>query len=298
MSDIKLFEIKNHIKQLISSEVLFEADLQALIEAHMEQFFGVRFLQSEYVIANGRIDSIGIDENNCPVIFEYKRRVNENVINQGLFYLDWLLDHKADFKLLVIERLGMETAEMIDWSVPCVICIASDFTKYDVHAVNQMQRNIKLVKYRKYEDAFILFEHLNAPAIKPNQGDTLAEDEKKSSGQKTHLEKLTAASDEMQNLYRNLCNYIEALGDDIVANQLKLYLAYKKVQNMVCIEIYQKQINMYLKLNPETVHLEKGFTRDMRSIGHYGTGDLQVILQSYEDFEKAKPLLDRVYQEL
>ena len=55
----------------------------------METLFGVRFLKSEYIITAGRMDSIGIDENNSPVIFEYKRSINENVINQGLFYLDW-----------------------------------------------------------------------------------------------------------------------------------------------------------------------------------------------------------------
>ena len=77
-----------------------------------------------------------------------------------MFYLDWLLDHKADFKLLVIDKLGMDAAQNIDWSVPCVICIAHDFTKYDIHAVNQMQRNIKLVSYRKYDNDLILFEIL------------------------------------------------------------------------------------------------------------------------------------------
>jgi hypothetical protein len=41
---------------------------------------------------------------------------NENVINQGLFYLDWLLDHKADFKLLVLERYGPDAAASITWS--------------------------------------------------------------------------------------------------------------------------------------------------------------------------------------
>ncbi len=137
MSEIKLFDIKDGVRQLVSSEVLLERELQTLIEKNMETLFGVRFLKSEYSITNGRMDSIGIDENNCPVIFEYKRSSNENVINQGLFYLDWLLDHKADFKLLVIEKMGREAAELIDWSVPCVICVANDFTKYDVHAVNR-----------------------------------------------------------------------------------------------------------------------------------------------------------------
>ena len=296
MSEIKLFDIKDGVRQLVSSEVLLERELQTLIEKNMETLFGVRFLKSEYSITNGRMDSIGIDENNCPVIFEYKRSSNENVINQGLFYLDWLLDHKADFKLLVIEKMGREAAELIDWSVPCVICVANDFTKYDVHSVNQMQRNIKLVKYRKYDNELILFEYLNTPVVQPmNRAD--AEEQRRGNGQKTHIEKLAAAPAPLRTLYEDICNYIESRGDDIVSNQLKLYLAYKKVQNLVCIEIYSRQLILYLKLNPDTVNLEEGFTRDMRNIGHYGTGDLQVIVKSSGDFEKAKKLIERAYSE-
>lgn len=167
MADIKLFNINGKVEELPSKQVTLEKELQKLLEENMSTFFGVTFLKSEYRITNGRMDSIGIDENNCPVIFEYKRSVNENVINQGLFYLDWLLDHKADFKLLVMEVLGKDKAETIDWSMPCVICIANDFTKFDEHAVNQMQRNIKLVRYRKFGDDLIAFEHLNAPQVQP-----------------------------------------------------------------------------------------------------------------------------------
>ena len=110
MSEIKLFEVGTVVKERTSSTVVLEKQLQTTIEQNMETFFGVRFLKSEYMITSGRMDSIGIDENNSPVIFEYKRSSSENVINQGLFYLDWLLDHKADFKLLVIEKFGMEVA--------------------------------------------------------------------------------------------------------------------------------------------------------------------------------------------
>jgi predicted transport protein len=297
LAEIKLFSLNERVKECTSSEVVLEKELQTLIEQNMETFFGVRFLKSEYAITNGRMDSIGIDENNSPVIFEYKRSQNENVINQGLFYLDWLLDHKADFKLLVIEKLGMEAADRIDWSVPCVICIAHDFTKYDLHAVNQMQRNIKLVSYRKYDNGLLLFEHLNAPNVKPMTENGVTDGEK-NNAQKSHIEKLAAVSDNMKNLYYSVCDFIESFGDDITANQLKLYLAYKKVQNLICIEIYNKQIVLFVKLNPETVKLESGFTRDMRSIGHYGTGDLQIIIKNASDFEKAKPLLERAYNEM
>lgn len=297
MAEIKLFSLGETVKECTSSEVILEKELQTLIEKNMELFFGVRFLKSEYVVTNGRMDSIGIDENNSPVIFEYKRSQNENVINQGLFYLDWLLDHKADFKLLVIEKLGMEAASHIDWSVPCVICVAHDFTKYDIHAVNQMQRNIKLVSYRKYGKDLILFEHLNTPTAKPALESSLSDGEVKISTQKSHVEKLSAITDSMKNLYFSICDFIESLGDDIAPNQLKLYLAYKKIQNVVCIEVYNKQIILFLKLNPETVELESGFTRDMRGIGHYGTGDLQVAIKNAADFERAKPLIERAYNE-
>ena len=297
MSEIKLFEIGSDVKERTSSTVLLEKQLQTTIEQNMETFFGVRFLKSEYAITSGRMDSIGIDENNSPVIFEYKRSTSENVINQGLFYLDWLLDHKADFKLLVIEKLGMDVAEQIDWSVPCVICIANDFTKYDVHAVNQMQRNIKLVKYRKYGDDLLLFEHLNSPIVKPVV-ETNVTTAATTYTQKTHLEKLASANSHFKALYATLCDYIESLGDDLVANQLKLYLAYKKVQNIFCIEIYNKQIVLRLKLDPDTVEIEDGFTRDMRGIGHYGTGDLEVSIKTENDFQKAKALIERAYNEL
>lgn len=297
MSEIKLFSIKDIVRERTSSEVLLEKELQRLIEQNMDIFFGVRFLKSEYSITDGRMDSIGIDENNSPVIFEYKRSQNENVINQGLFYLDWLLDHKADFQLLVNKKLGVEVANNIDWSVPCVICIAHDFTKYDIHAINQMQRNIKLVKYRKYDNGLILFEHLNAPKVKPISESTINDNNMRSNTQKSHDEKLRSATNDMKNLYHTICDFIESLGDDIAQNQLKNYLAYKKAQNMVCIEIRNKQIILFLKLDPETVVLEEGFTSDMRNKGHHGTGDLQVTIKNATDFERAKHLLERAYNE-
>src|SRR5690349_25098324 len=108
-----------------------ERELQALIERNLETVLGVRFLVSEYSTGKthgGRIDTLGIDENNSPVIIEYKRSTNENVINQGLYYLDWLLDHRAEFTLLAMKMLGPELEDKIEWTNPRLLCIAGDFT--------------------------------------------------------------------------------------------------------------------------------------------------------------------------
>ena len=300
MSEIKLYDTNGQVTELVSSSVLLERDLQTLIENNMATFFGVRFLKSEYSITGGRMDSIGIDENNCPVIFEYKRNSNENVINQGLFYLDWLLDHKADFKLLVMNILGKEAADLIDWSSPCVICVAYKFNKYDIHAVDRMQANIKLVEYRKYNNGMLLFEHLNTPSLVKN---IPAEDSENITGKVQkhepvfHLEKISSLSTELKEIYDSICNYIESLGDDVASNQLKQCLAYRKIRNFVCIEVFSKLLKLFLTLDPSTVELIKDFTRDVSNVGHHGTGDVEVIIKTPEDFEKAKPLIERAYNE-
>lgn len=157
MSDLKLFRMNNGIAtELPGGSVALEKALQTVIEANMETLFGVRFLASEFstgVRHGGRIDSLGVDENGSPVIFEYKRSMNENVINQGLFYLDWLMDHRGDFAMLVQQKLGLRAVDELEWTAPRLVCVASDFTRYDEHAILQMGRSIELVRYRDFPRA-------------------------------------------------------------------------------------------------------------------------------------------------
>ena len=299
MTDLRLFSIKKDVVELTPKKVSLEKELQTLIENNLQTFFGVTFLKSEYAITNGRMDSIGIDENNCPVIIEYKRSINENVINQGLFYLDWLLDHKANFQLLVEEVLGKEKSGNIDWSMPCVICIANDFTKFDEHAVNQMQRNIKLVKYRKFDEDLIALELLNAPQVKPitDDNNSVSNINKKQKSIKDFSQSLADADEKIKNLYATVQNYIMAQGDNITENQLKRYVAYKKIKNFLCVVVYQSSVVLYLNINPDDVKLIPNCVEDVRNKGHWGTGDLRVFLKNIDDFEKYKYLIDKSYEE-
>ena len=116
MSDIKLFKTStSSVDELPGSSVSLERSLQTLFERNLESLLGVTFLASEFITSNGgRMDTLGIDENRCPVIIEYKRDRNENVINQGLFYLDWLMDHRGDFEMLVAKQFGHELASAVE----------------------------------------------------------------------------------------------------------------------------------------------------------------------------------------
>jgi len=298
MGDINLFRIQGAVTELFPSIFKIERELQTLVEKNMQAFFGVTFLQSEFQIDEGRIDSLGIDENYCPVIFEYKRNQNDNVINQGLFYLNWLMKHKADFKLLTIEKLGMETANKIDWSLPCVICIASDFNKYDEHAVIEMRRNIKLIRYKKFED-FLLFEQLNTPITEPIKDPDDTKTMTKRTTDKTFTEQISDATPEIKEIYYNIKNYIHSLGDDISENQLKQYVAYKKIKNFICVQVLQNSIRLFLNLNPDTLIEEQnnGIVRNVRNIGHWGTGDTEITIKTQKDFETTKYLINKCYNE-
>lgn len=302
MSDIKLFRLQGaSISEISGTAVALEKSLRTLFEKNLEALLGVRFLASEHVTSNGgRMDTLGIDENRCPVIIEYKRAVNENVVNQGLFYLDWLMDHRGDFELLVLKMLGKEQADAIEWSIPRLICIAGDFTRYDEHAVKQMQRNIELVRYRRFDDDLLMLDLLTAASSAPEAASATA---RPTAGQaptryKTVTEYLADADERLADLYESVRAFLLALGDDVQEKTLRLYIAFRRIKNFACVEVKPQNgvVKIYLKVDPDSVEIEPGFSRDVRKIGHFGTGDLEVTITCDDDFEKAKPLIIKSYE--
>lgn len=302
MSDIKLFRVEGgKAHELAGFALAVEKSLQLLMEANLEAMLGVRFIASEHStgrVHGGRIDSLGLDENGSPVIVEYKRATNENVINQGLFYLDWLLDHRAEFTLLAMKMLGSDIEEKIDWSAPRLVCIAGDFTKYDEHAVLQIGRNIELYRYRWYEEGFLALELVNRAALSATTGAPSGSSAgKPKQSQKTVTEYLAQAPPALRGLYDTLDAFLLALGDDVTMKATLYYLAYRRIKNFACVEVHPQtgELLVYLKVNPDEVTLEEGFLRDVRKIGHFGTGDLEVRMRHSDDLEKVKALIEKSY---
>lgn len=311
MSDIKLFRLGDAVvEELPPQAAQIEKSLQTLFERNLETLLGIRFLASEFStgpVHGGRIDSLGIDEDGSPVIIEYKRALNENVINQGLFYLDWLMDHKKDFQWLVMGVLGQDVASKVEWSSPRLICIAGDFTRYDGHAVKQINRSIELIRYRRFGADLLMIEQIHAPRVAARSavtervatatadGTTAIKDPYQS--QRIDY-RLANASPELRDIWDAADNFLMALGDDVQMKELKLYVAFKRIKNFVCLELYPqaKSVVAYVKLDPDSVTLEPGFTRDVRKIGHFGTGDLEVAMRSLDDVIRAQSLFQRAYE--
>ncbi len=300
MSDMKLFKIDGmSVVEIEGKSVAIEKSLQATIERNLETFLGVKFLATEYATGKthgGRIDTLGVDENGCPVIIEYKRAINQNVINQGLFYLDWLMDHRGEFELLVLKKHGKEVSEKIEWSSPRLICIAGDYKKYDLHAVSQINRNIELMRYCHYGDDLLMLDLVNSVSTDPIKM------ERNGNGKKTEYKTVSdyieSADTELTDRYEALKELLLSFGDDVQCKTLKYYVAFKRIKNFACVEVHTQTRNLmlYVKVDPDSITLEEGFTRDVRNVGHYGTGGLEITIRTMEDIEKAKLLLEKSYE--
>lgn len=300
MSDLSLFRLSaSKATELPGSASDLEKPLQTLIERNLETLLGIRFVASEYVTGKthgGRIDTLGLDENHCPVIIEYKRSQSENVINQGLFYLDWLMDHQAEFKLLVLECFDKATADAIDWSGPRLICIAANFTKYDAHAVQQINRQIELVRYRLFGDDLLLLEAANTPNTQPSSSVAVsAQSNKPRSGDKSVAEIYTELSPAMLELLETVEAHIFSLGDDVQRKELKLYYAYRRLKNFATLVLQKSRLLLYLHLPPSSETLPPN-ARDVSQVGHWGTGDIELSISNQAEFDLAKPLIIKAYE--
>lgn len=306
MNDLKLFRVVDgRSAEIPGSAVALERHLQRLIEANMEAMLGIRFLASEYATGprhRGRIDSLGLDENGNPVIVEYKRSNGKAVITQALSYLAWLRDHPHEFESLVKKRLGDEVASLVDWSNPRLVCIAGDFTVHDVNAVEEIGRRIDLVSYRDFGGGLLALQLVASVtgSSTPHRIQTAAVNASSalpvagSSTVKSVRQIYENAPESLRELYADLDAILIGHGD--VQKEFQLhYIAYRKIKNVATVRFQPRSHTLVVRLtvNPDTVELCKGFTRDVRGIGCLGTGDLEVRIRSQEDLARAGDLVRR-----
>jgi len=115
-----------------------------------------------------------------------------------------------------MKNLGAQVAEQIDWSGPRLICVASDFTRYDEYAIAQINRSIELVRYRDYDGAYLTLDLVSSTsATATAAGADEASKPSRRSADKTVSQLYEQAPDDLRNLYDALEAYLLSLGDDV-----------------------------------------------------------------------------------
>lgn len=288
-----------------------EKELQSLIENNLEEVFNCRFVATEFSTGAqhaGRIDSLALSEEDNPVIIEYKKVESSELINQSLFYLHWIQDHKGDFEIAVQKALG--NGVKVDWSEVRVICIAPNYKKYDLHAVQVMGANIELWKYRLFTNNSLYLEEVlhstkTTTAISQSSGKNpvMVEAGKKAAQVRatatyTLEEHFEGKSKEIKELMHEIREFITGLDSAIEEVPKKFYIAYKSSKNIVCMEAKGKNIKLFVKLKPSEVIEPPNSYRDVSKIGHYGTGDVEFTISTPEQFEEIKKFIELAYNKV
>lgn len=280
-----------------------EKELHTLVEKNLSSMFSCRFVASEFStgpVHGGRIDTLAISEENNPVIIEYKIIESSQLINQSLYYLSWINDHRGDYEVAVQKNVHDWDGE-IDWSEIRVICIAPEFKKYDIHAVQMMGANIELWQYRYYENESLLLEEIfrkSAPVssdVGNHSGKNpvmVAAGKKaaltRATGVYTYEEHRSKIQNEKEEILAGLRHFILDLDESVEEVPKKFYVAYKVSQNFACVEVHKSKIMVYLKIDASELGKIPSNCRDVSGIGHNGTGDFLAMVSNADELEIAK----------
>ena len=302
-----LFSVrKTNLETVDQTNFDSEKHLQTLIEKNLQTVFGCRLVASEFSTGAqhaGRIDTLALSEDNNPVIVEYKKVESSDLINQSLFYLAWIQDHRGDFEIAAQKALGSSVS--VDWSGIRVICIAPNYKKYDLHAAQVMGADLELWTYRLFTNGSLYLEEVFQKSVAiPSTG--TASGKEMTAGKKAALTRKTGVYTVEQHfrgkpaaireMARAVAEFLMSLDPSMEESPKKLYIAYKISQNIACMELQKERVLLFVKLDPKKVNLPRKIARDVTTIGHSGTGDLELSVRTPDDLETVKPVLEQAYQ--
>jgi predicted transport protein len=282
--------------------VALERDIQKIFENNLDVVLDIKFLASEYSTSfGGRIDTLGIDNNGSPVIIEYKRGQNDSVINQGLSYLRWLLDHKEKFEALV--REGNASIE-IDWKSPRVICVAESYNKFDLDTADLLPISIELYRYQMYDGNVFLLERASQPKVRISTSSVFDVKELEASPFKEKIQysiedHLSSASKKSKDLFSVFKERVTALDDEVIEEPKAKYIAYKLTTNFVDVVIMKDGLKIFLNVPSGNLEDPNGIARDLtkpKKIGHWGNGDYELKFEDEAQIDTVMNLVRQSYE--
>lgn len=290
------------LKQVKEVPFKLERDIQNIFENNLQDIMGLRFVKSEFTIKNRRIDTLAFDtQTSAFIIIEYKRDKNYSVVDQGLTYLNLMLQNKAEFILTYNETLkDVIHSKNVDWSQSRVAFVSPSFTANQISASDFKDFGIELWEIKQFENNTISINTIKkssgAPSIKPllENSENLKEvkDNIKVYTEEDHL---TNISEDIVELYEKFKNSLLNLSDGIDMLPQKYYIAFKKSSNISDVEIQKKSLKVFINAKIGTLDDPKGLAKDISNIGHRGNGDYQIQIKNDSNLEYIMSLIKQEF---
>jgi len=278
------------LEQVARKEFADEAELHALVENNLRELLGVRLIASEYPIPNGRIDSLGLDEDGVPVIIEYKWKRELSAVIQGLFYLDWVMQNRRPFESIVRDKLGKDVK--VDWSTqPRLLIIAQDFDIKELAAINQMGPRIELIKYSFYDGLFS-YEYVNIVETKSITGKPT---EQAKSPEHTLESLLQKATPDVRDTFLKLRENILAVSEAVWEKVGGWYCDYRTVSTFVSVNVQKNRLKVFIKMGDRALEDPHGISKPIPTSWGFGLLNTQFVITQIEDVEYAMRLIRQAY---
>lgn len=295
---------KGQLSQLKQQKFKLEKDIQRLFEENLTLLSGYIFIRSEFSIKNSRIDTLAFDpETQAFVIIEYKRQQNSSVVDQGISYLNLMLEYKADFIVEYNEKQKVPLKRNdVDWSQSKVIFVSPTFNDFQIQATNFKDLPIELWEVNRFDNDIITLNIINklksAPNIKAVSNEKREElsilKEIKVYQESDHLADKT---DFIQELYESFRQAILNLDQNIEINVRKLYIAFKKDRNIADIRIQQKNLKIWINLPYGELDDPKNLAKNVSNTGHWGNGDYEIAVESTQYLEYVMSLIKQAIKD-
>lgn len=280
-----------------------EKEIQSLFEENLETISNLKFVKSEFRIKEYRIDSLAYDtESNAFVIIEFKRDRNYSVIDQGLTYLNLMLEYQADFIVEYNESCKANLKRnQIDWSQSRIIFVSPSFTDYQKQSTNFKDLAIELWEIKRFEHDLISINPIkkskSAPSIKKVQHTKDSTLDKVTKEFVVYDEDyhLNDKSDDVLELYESFKNAILTLSPDLEISPKKLYLAFKQGKNnIVSIHLQNKSLKIWINAKKGMLDDPKKLAKDVSNVGHWATGDYELSVSDTQNLEYIMSLVKQV----
>lgn len=302
-----LFKINNTKLEPIKKENFqYEKDLQTLTEENLNELFGLKFVATEFQVANLRIDTLAFNEETTSfVIIEYKKGTSYSIIDQGYAYLSLLLNNKAEFVLEYNKKYRTHYGkEDIDFSQTKVIFIAAEFTKYQLKSTEFDDIAFELWKVSKFNNETILYDKLNISENKASIKEINTDSKMKKNVDKQinkYSEKtiLRGYPKKIKNLYEKIKMDILEDFNDIDITYTKLYFVFKiNNQHLISIEPFKNHMKIYINIELGKLDDNDKRIRDVSNIGHHAIGNYELKIEpdKYDSYFLLG-LFKRVYEE-
>ena len=271
-----------------------EKEIQNIFESNLNVLTGLNLIKSEFTIKSNRIDTLAFDEESKSfVIIEYKRHQNYSVIDQGVSYLNLMLEYKADF---IVEYNETQSENLkrtdVDWSQTRIIFVSPSFTEFQKQSSNFKDLSIELWEIKQFENDLIVVNSIkkskSAPSIKQVQQSEDSEISKIAKEIKVYTEEehLEGKNDEIIELYEAFKQAILNLSPDLEVKPKKMEVGLTKNSKIFTdIVILKSGLKIFINMKKGTLDDPKKLMRDVSSIGHWGNGDYEVIVSDTNNLE-------------